>query len=107
MPKFHCPRCKQPTLSMKDKYLIGWWKTANCGGCGARITAYPILLMIYSFLYVWNIIWWVGMAQFNDSLHYLIYMAVIWLLLDFFNIQLIPLAAMKDKAKPSEEPKAD
>lgn len=100
MASFKCPSCKEETLSLFDKYRLGWWMTTSCSHCGARIAAFPWTLMVLFFFYVWNVVWWAGMVNFNDSFHYLIYMAVIWVLIDLVNIYFMPLSALKSK-KPS------
>jgi len=99
---FKCPSCREQTISLKQKYLLGWWMTTTCGGCGARIAAFPWTLMALFFLYVWNVVWWVGMIHYTGSYHYLIYMAVIWVLLDLINVYLMPMASLRKKAVKPE-----
>ena len=103
MPKYKCPSCKEETISLKEKYLTGMWMTTTCNSCGARVAALPLVLMLIWFCYVWNVIWWVGMSVFNGSWHYMIYMVVGWLILDFLNVNLIPLASLRAKQTPKTE----
>lgn len=80
---------------------MGFWGVKHCSACGARVAAFPWTLMLLSFLYVWNVIWWVGLIHFNDSYHYLIYMAVCWIALDLINIYFMPLASFKQRNNPT------
>lgn len=96
---FKCPSCRAETISLKDKYRLGWWLTTTCSQCGARVAAFPWTLMLVSFTYVWNVIWWFGLYHFNGGLHYFIYMAICWVLLDLANIYLMPLASLRRKTE--------
>jgi len=97
---FKCPHCQEETLSVKDKYRLGWWMTVICASCGGRIAAFPWTLSLMTMLYVWNVMWWVGLINFNSSYHYLIYMAICWILLDLANLFLMPLSRLKRKTQP-------
>ncbi|MFC1751169.1 hypothetical protein ACFL2V_20485 [Pseudomonadota bacterium] len=102
MASFKCPSCNESTLSLIDKYRLGWWMTTHCNNCGVRIAAFPWTLMLIFFFYVWNVVWWAGLVNFNHSYHYLIYMVVCWVVIDLANIYLMPLSALKPKAKAGE-----
>lgn len=95
---FKCPHCREETLSLKDKYRLGWWMTATCPNCGGRIAAFPWTLLLLTMVYVWNVLWWVGLINFNESYHYLIYLAISWVLLDLVNLYFMPLARLRKKA---------
>ncbi len=99
MASFKCPACQENTLTFKDKYRLGWWMTTHCNSCGARIAAFPWTLMVLFFFYVWNVIWWAGMAHFNHSYHYFAYMLVGWILLDLANLYMMPLCTLRQKSK--------
>lgn len=96
---FKCPHCRAQSVSLKDKYKLGWWMTVSCPNCGGRIAAFPWTLLIMTMLYVWNLMWWVGLINFNHSYHYLIYLAICWVLLDLINIFFMPLARLKGGAR--------
>jgi len=74
---------------------MGWWMTTHCPQCQARVAAFPWLLMLVSFAYVWNVVWWTGMIMFEQSAHYLIYMAICWVLLDLANLYFVPLVTLR------------
>lgn len=96
---FTCPRCREDTVSYKDKYLADLWRTIKCPRCGARLTAYPVILLIMHMLYVWNVMWFLGMFMLNEPLYdpmWFVYMAVVWVILDFLTLQLVPLAALRE-----------
>lgn len=97
MFRFACPRCQEDTISFRDKYLAGVWRVISCPQCAARLTAYPILLLMIHMAYVWNILWFFGLYYFERDFIYFAYMAMGWIILDFLNVQLIPLALLKNK----------
>jgi hypothetical protein len=92
---FTCPRCNEDTVSIKDKYRAGLWLPIHCPKCGAKLTAYPWVLMIVHMLYVWNVVWFFGMYWFTGNAFHFVYMAVVWLVLDIVNVNLVPLAVMR------------
>ena len=94
---FTCPRCEKNSITFREKYLAGIWRVVLCPDCGARLCAYPILLLLMHMAYVWNILWFFGLFYFKHDIVYFAYMAIGWMILDFLNIQLIPLAVLKDK----------
>ena len=97
MRKFACPSCKQPSITVKDKYLAGLWQVIECPNCRARLCAQPIIMAIAYGLYFWAIAWWSFTAYFEHSAEPLIYLVPTWLFLDFLNINLMPLAVMRQK----------
>lgn len=99
MPAFKCPSCREETISLKQKYLLGWWMTTTCSHCGARVAAFPWTLTLLFFAYVWNVIWWFGLYHFNGGLHYFLYMALFWVLLDVTNVFFMPLASLRRKTE--------
>ncbi len=93
---FTCPACREQTISFKSKYLAGLWQPIHCRQCGAKLTAYPWLLLCLHMVYLWNVLWFSGLYVLDghDPLNFA-YMAVAWGVLDFLNVQLIPLAIMR------------
>ena len=73
--------------------------TTICSKCGSRIAAFPWTLLMLNMVYVWNVLWWVGMINFNHSYHYLIYLMICWILLDLINVYFMPLCRLKKKAE--------
>ena len=99
---FECPYCGEKTISIKDKHLIGYWMTRNCGNCGTRVGGRPIPLALIYFVYSWNALWWISLYVYssmtgNPDISYLLYMVICWIVLDIININVIPLGAMKKK----------
>ena len=99
MANFKCPSCKEQTISLKEKFLMGWWATTNCSNCEARVAAFPWVLMLISGMHVWNVIWWIAFIMFNDSYHYLIYMAICWVLIELINLYFMPLVTLRKKVE--------
>ncbi len=97
MANFKCPHCHEETLSLKDKYRMGMWFTAYCANCNSRLAAFPWILMLIHFLYVWNVIWFVALVYFNDGYIYLLYMVIVWGVLDLLNVYYVPLVKLKAK----------
>lgn len=94
---FKCPHCEQATISYKQKYLMGIWSVIRCPNCGTRLSAQPLLLMALDVGYVWNAVWWLGLYFFNREPIYFVYLVIGWLILDFLNVKLIPIAALRSK----------
>lgn len=92
---FKCPHCREETILLTQKYRLGWWMTSTCNACGGRIGVFPWTLMIITMFHVWNVLWWVGLVHFNDSYHYLIYLAICWILIDLINLYFMPLCRLR------------
>ena len=94
---FQCPRCREESISYKDKYRAGLWQTITCPRCHARLCANPWILMLLHMVYVWNVVWFYGLYHFEHNAIYFAFMAVGWLVLDVLNLQLVPLSVMRNK----------
>lgn len=99
MPAFKCPSCRQETISLTQKYLLGWWRTTTCPQCGARVAAFPWTLMVLFFFHIWNVIWWAGLYHFNGELYYFFWMALFWVLIELANIYMMPLATLRRRTE--------
>lgn len=99
MSSYECPRCGETSISRKAKYLAGKWSVIHCPRCGARLCAYPLLLAGFYVLYVWDVMWFMYMWNYTGNAMHLVYMVLVWVVIDFFNMQLMPLASMKPKPK--------
>jgi len=97
MTKFTCPACENESIPLKHKYAMGYWMTRRCGECDSLIANHAIILGVLSFAYLWNLLFFVGLAQFGESLHYLGYMAVIWIILDIINVKYVPLMVIRGR----------
>lgn len=97
MKHFTCPRCKQDTIPLKDKYLAGLWKSIYCGQCGARLCALPLVLALMYFAYTWALFWFIAIAYFNQTPATLLWLLPTWLVLDFINVSYIPLVSMRQE----------
>lgn len=95
MKKFICPQCKQHTISVKEKYFAGIWRVIHCQQCHARLCGQPIIMAIAYAIYFWTLAWFGFSAFLESSIEPLFYLLPAWALLDFLNIQLMPLAVMK------------
>jgi hypothetical protein len=95
---FTCPNCRENSISIKNKYLAGWWKPITCPNCSRKLSAFPWLLMALDMVYVWNVMWFYGLYHFDldHSPVYFVYMAVCWVILDVLNVQFMPLSIMKN-----------
>ena len=99
---FECPRCGEKTISVKEKYLLGYWMSRSCPSCNARIGASPIPLALLYCVYTWNALWFITMYVYSTIMDkpdpiYLLYMVIGWILLDVTNLFVIPLGTMKRK----------
>jgi hypothetical protein len=99
--KFPCPHCKNPTISIGKKYLAGKWLDVYCDECGGRSCSQPIILAVFYFLYVWDVMLFGYVAILKQSWFYLMVLIVGWIILDLFNFS-VPLVAMKKKEMKPE-----
>ena len=95
MANFTCPSCNKDSIPLKDKYAMGYWMTRRCVECNSLIANHAILLGVLTFAYLWNLLFFIGLAQFNQSWHYFGYMLVIWVVLDLINIKYVPLMVVR------------
>ena len=100
MPMYTCPHCKQPTVTLKQKYLAGKWIDVHCSGCGGRSCQYPVLMAVLYFLYIWDLMLFGYVAYLKQSWEYVVVTLVGILVLDAISLY-IPLAAMKRNAGSS------
>ena len=68
MPRFACPRCKEKTISLPDKYRRGIW------------------------------LWWPTLAYFTGNYRNLICLLPCWLIIDLVSVRFIPMSCMKKTA---------
>lgn len=93
--KFKCPQCHQDTITIRQKYMAGIWQIIHCNQCNARLCGQPILMALAYALYFWAFAWFTFTAVLTHDASALIYLLPCWLLLDFLNINLMPLSIMK------------
>jgi len=98
MAAHKCPHCDQESLSWWDKYKAAKWKILFCPKCGGRLCSNPYILVFYSILYVWVVLWFIFWAMHNKSWIYLLWILVGWVILDWFALYL-PLCKMKPVEK--------
>ena len=98
---FKCPRCRNDSISVMNKYKAGLWLTITCPRCETRLCAYPWLLMGLHLVYLWNILWFIGLFLAEGNPVYLLYMVAGLVLLEIANVKFIPLAAMRRKPSRS------
>lgn len=95
MPMFPCRRCKQMSLSLKDKYRAGHWQDVICPNCHARLCATPWVLAAFYILYLWDVAWFSGLFYYTYNPMDFVYMAAVWFCLDLLNIWYMPLSVMR------------
>jgi hypothetical protein len=100
MKRFTCPKCKKEGISLKDKYRASIWQVIYCDSCGARLCAQPFLLAFAYFIYTWAVVSFVTIAIFKQSFMPILYMIIVWLILDFINVMSMPLSVMRAIKKP-------
>lgn len=99
---FQCTHCHLPTISIKDKLKAAYWQDITCSNCGTRLADNPIVLGLLHFLvYVQMVAWFIGLWWASHKAVNFLYAAVLWVVLDVFNVWLVPLVALKPKAPPS------
>lgn len=98
MPTFKCPSCREQVIPFKDKYRAGWWSVLHCPHCGSRLAAFPWLLLLITMLYLWDVVWFVGIYHFTGNLMpHLVILIGGWLLLDLINLYLVPLVRLRPR----------
>ena len=97
MKSFKCPKCKEASISPRDKYRAGIWKIIFCPHCGARLCGNPVLMALAYMLYVWAFAWFIFWALLEHTWLPLLYLLPVWLLLDFLNLRLMPLSVMRPR----------
>ena len=100
MKRFTCPKCKQSGISFKDKYRASLWQVIYCNSCGARLCAQSWLLAFAYFIYTWAVVSFVTIAFYRESYMPILYLVLIWLLLDFISVMSMPLSVMRPLNKP-------
>ena len=96
-----CPHCKEESITWWQKYKAAKWALVRCSKCDRVSCAYPYLLVLYTMLYVWDVLLFGALAYIDNNAWYLLALVVFWLILDYFSLYL-PLSAMKANDKPSE-----
>lgn len=99
MRQFTCPSCKKESIPLVDKYRAGMWRVIHCPDCGARLCAQPWLMMLGSMIYLWVAAWFGFWAWLDHSILPLLYLVPAWLLLDYLNINYMPLAPLRPKGR--------
>ncbi len=101
MKNYQCPRCEQESIPFKDKYRAGLWGNIHCVNCGSRLCANPILMAVLYAAHTWNVLWWFALFYWTGHYYHLIFMLLVWVVIDFINVHYIPLSVMKPGKKPS------
>jgi DNA-directed RNA polymerase subunit RPC12/RpoP len=99
MKRYTCPSCKTESIPLTDKYRAGQWRVIHCPHCNARLCAQPWVLMVGWMIYVWAAAWFGFWAWLEHTWLPLLYLIPVWLLLDFLNVTLMPLAVMRPKGQ--------
>lgn len=100
MKNFTCPKCKREGISLKDKYRASVWKEIHCPSCNARLCAHPWMLAFAYVVYTWAVISIITMARYQENYALLLYIPVVWLILDIHNVMFMPLSVLRPKDKP-------
>lgn len=91
-----CPHCKEPAFTWWQKYIAAKWLLLHCTLCGGRSCSNPYILVIYTMLYVWDVMLFGFLAYLDRNLWYLLALVVGWIILDYFSL-FFPLSALKSK----------
>jgi len=94
---FKCPHCGKDTISLAQKYRLGYWLTHICSNCSGRSSANPYLLAVLSLAYMWDVLWFTTMYLYTHKPMHLLYMVIGWLIIDAINIQFMPLSRLKKR----------
>jgi hypothetical protein len=100
MPMYMCPRCKTMSIPLKDKYMAGMWANIYCSHCKAKLCATPLLLAAFYILYLWDVGWFSGLFYYTRDWIEFVYMAIIWVILDYINVTYLPMSIMKRDPQP-------
>ena len=98
-----CPHCKGPVISWWEKYKAAKWALVRCPECDGLSCSYPYLLVIYTMLYVWDVLLFGTLAYIDKNIWYVVALVVFWGILDYFSVYL-PLSAMKRKTSAQQSP---
>ncbi len=96
MSQFPCPHCKEAVYGYWDRYKAAKWFILVCQHCGKRACAHPIIIVLFYFFYVWDVVLFGYLTYLKESWVYFSTLVVIWLILDAFSVY-IPLSALKSK----------
>jgi len=94
--KFTCPHCRQPALSLWQKYTAGYWRWVSCVHCHYQLSANPIILALLQMLYVWVLMTFAYLA-ISFSSAYILWGSLAWLVMDTCNVFFVPLSYQKPK----------
>lgn len=94
---YKCPKCDQSSVSLKEKYKLGHWKIIHCSNCDARLCGHPILLILAYVVYIWVVGWFIAWAYLEQTFLPLLYLIPVWLILDYFNVAVLPLSVLRPK----------
>lgn len=92
-----CPHCKENHISWKQKYQAAKWAIIDCPACNKRSCSQPFVLVVYTMLYVWDVLLFGYLYYLTQTTAYLIALIAGWLLLDIFSLYL-PLSPLKAKS---------
>lgn len=106
--KFPCPKCEQPGISPKDKHRLCYWRETHCDECDARLCANPWFLAPYSLIYMWALATCAFLFLFQGvGAMAFVYALLAWLVIDLFNVLLIPMAVMRSVGPGPQDPLED
>lgn len=103
MSKIECPRCKEETITIKQKVIANKWVDIYCSNCGGRYCANPILLALMSFVLTWVIIYFGFLAITQESVVFGTLFVVGWIIVEVF-MYYIPLTGLKPKVTEDTTP---
>lgn len=96
MIAFNCPKCNQPSFSWQAKYAMAYWIWRVCSQCNAKVCANPIILSLFHMLYFWVLAFFIYLAFYQKQFLPVLYLVVIWIIIDILNIWLLPLSYRKN-----------
>jgi len=96
MADLPCPHCEADTISWKDKYKAAKWMIIYCPKCKGKICSNPYVLVFYTILYFWSVVFFGYVGILESSLIYAALTVISMIILDFFSLYL-PLSALRGK----------
>ncbi len=94
---YKCPKCEESCVSLKDKYKLGHWKIIHCRNCEARLCGQPIVLILAYVIYFWVFGGFLVWAYLEESFLPVLYLIPVWLILDYFNVEGLPMSVLRSK----------
>jgi hypothetical protein len=98
MADLPCPHCDSDTITWLEKYKAAKWLIIYCPKCQGRLCSNPYVLVFYTLLYFWSVVFFAYVALLERSWIYAALAVISMIILDFFSLYL-PMSALRAKNK--------